>query len=55
MTDTQDLGHCRVCGFEWVIAGGASLWSDDDHGDNAGGLHCPACGSDNVQIKKEEM
>lgn len=61
MAETQDLGECKKCGWEWPIAvvGDASVYGNKrgSKGDvtRPPSLRCPFCGSANVKIKKERL
>ena len=41
MSEISEVGHCDVCGIQWVIRGD----SDKDN--------CPFCGSDEIWIEDE--
>lgn len=47
---TQDIGHCRVCKFQWVVKHGIK----GKNSSTVRGQVCPDCRSSNIYYTKED-
>ncbi len=50
---TTDIGICRRCDFQWVIAEGTK-GDKGSHKDTYSGRVCPFCNSTSVRYRKED-
>ena len=49
--NTNEIGHCRHCGFQWVIREGAK----GKKYSNVSGRVCPFCGyTDSIEYSQED-
>ena len=49
---THDIGHCRRCNFQWVIAPG-TRGERGSTKNTYNGQRCPFCGSGSVYYEQE--